>query len=459
MRAIIAVLGLSLLLTPDKSAAAPLQAKQPASPTAASTANSDLPKYTGPGSCASPSCHGAVQSRTETSVQQNEYSTWVVKDKHARAFSILSSDVAKRMTRLMGLLSPDKEPRCLACHSLNAPDDQRARTFDASDGVSCESCHGPASNWLGPHTTRGWTHEKSVALGMKDLRDPTHRAENCLTCHLGTKDKSVDHELIAAGHPDLYFELASFSAAMPKHWQESGEKPNATPNPGFDVRVLAVGQAVQLRDQLQRIGRNAQSGTWPEFSDLECFACHHSLTNAENSWQQQRGYTNAPGTERRPGNPPWNTARYVVLRQLANEVDPNSARQLEAEMNRLYTLISSLSADRTLVAALANSTSSLVDQLVPKLNAASYDSAQTLRTLKAIVNDADYISRRGERPAEQSVMAVQSLYQTYSATAKPLHDAEIQKAISGLFQQLENPSAYNAFKFADQLKGLARLLP
>jgi hypothetical protein len=79
--------------------------------------------------------------------------------------------------------------------------------------------------------------------------------------------------------------------------------------------------------------------------------------------------------------------------------------------------------------------------------------------LKAIVNDADYISRQGERPAEQSVMAVQSLYTAYSATAKPANDAEIRQAISGLFQQLENPSAYNAFKFADQLKGLARLLP
>src|SRR6478672_11154082 len=32
------------------------------------------PKYTGPGSCASPSCHGAVQVRIDTSVQQNEYS-------------------------------------------------------------------------------------------------------------------------------------------------------------------------------------------------------------------------------------------------------------------------------------------------------------------------------------------------------------------------------------------------
>ena len=459
MRAIVAVLGLSMLFTPDESAAAPAQTKQTASPVSASTQNTGPPKYTGPGSCASPSCHGAVQARAETSVQQNEYSIWVVKDKHARAFSSLSGEVAKRMTRLMALLPPDKEPRCLGCHALNAPEEQRARTFDASDGVSCESCHGPASSWLGPHTTRGWTHEKSVELGMKDLRDPANRAENCLTCHLGTKDKNVDHELIAAGHPDLYFELASFSAAMPKHWKEMGEKPSATPDPWFDVRVMAVGQAVQLRDQLQRVGRNAQGGSWPEFSDLDCFACHHSLTNAENSWQQRRGYSFSPGTARRPGDPPWNLARYVVLRQVVSDVDPDSGRQLESEMNRLYGLISSLNADRAQVAALANSTSNLVGLLVSKLSAAGYDQSHTLRTMKAIVNDADYISRQGERPAEQSVMALQSLYIAFSTAGRPANDAEIRQAISGLFQQLENPSAYNAFTFADLLKGLARLLP
>ena len=46
----------------------------------------DPPKFTGPGSCAAPSCHGSVQVKTETAVQQTEYSTWVVRDKHADFF-------------------------------------------------------------------------------------------------------------------------------------------------------------------------------------------------------------------------------------------------------------------------------------------------------------------------------------------------------------------------------------
>src|SRR5512140_557847 len=211
----------------------------------------EAPKYTGPGSCASPSCHGGVQVRAETSVQQNEYSTWVVQDKHAHAFAVLTNPVATRMARILKIDKADTSAKCLACHALSVPEAERARTFDSTDGVSCESCHGPASNWLGSHTTKGWTHERSVAAGMRDLRDPVHRAENCLTWHLGTAAKAGDHEMIAAGHPDLYFELASFTAAMPRHWIEHAGDDRTKDDPFADVRMLAAGQAVQLREQLQ----------------------------------------------------------------------------------------------------------------------------------------------------------------------------------------------------------------
>jgi hypothetical protein len=413
-----------------------------------------------------------VQARTETSVQQNEYSTWVVKDRHARAFAILSNDVARRIARIMDLKPADQEPRCLGCHALNVPEAQRARTFDATDGVSCESCHGPASNWLGKHTEKGWTHEQSVSVGMKDLRDPAHRAENCLRCHLGDEDNSVDHELIAAGHPDLVFELAAFTAAMPKHWKEAGEKPNTqAPDPWYDVRALTTGEAVELQQQLLRVARNTQTTMWPQYGDLDCFACHHSLTSAENSWQQQRGYPPlpelnsntgtlpAPGAGRRPGNPPWNISRYVALREVAGEIDPDNARELQGNIDRLYGMISSLGTDKGQIEALATSTAALAGRMVPKMTAATYDQPRTLRMMKAIVNNADFITAQGERPAEQAAMVLRVLYTTYAANGKPAGDAQIQDAIMAMFSSVDNPSAYNAFKFADLMKALNRVLP
>jgi len=37
------------------------------------------------------------------------------------------------------------------------------------------------------------------------------------------ENRFVDHEMIAAGHPDLFFELDSFSAVMPRHWKSPRE--------------------------------------------------------------------------------------------------------------------------------------------------------------------------------------------------------------------------------------------
>ena len=403
----------------------------------------DAPKYTGPGSCASPSCHGGVQVRTTTSVQQNEYSTWVVKDKHARAFAALTNPVATRMAKILGIERADAAPKCLACHALSVPDADRARTFDSTDGVSCESCHGPASNWLGPHTTKGWTHERSIAAGMRDLRDPVRRAENCLTCHLGTADKAVDHEMIAAGHPDLYFELASFTAAMPRHWKEE--------EVWSDVHMLVVGQAVQFREQLRRVVRNAQGGAWPEFADLDCFACHHSLTNAETSWRQQQGY---PG--RSAGNPPWNLSRYAVLPHISAEM--GGARSLLTEVEKLYAIMSTVSPDRTKALAQARVTADEADKMVRQI-AAPLDQARTQRLLQAIARDGDTISRQGERAAEQATMVLQSLYLAYAAQARPGNDAQIRATLKALFQQVENPSSYDAPKFADAMRALSQVLP
>jgi len=166
---------------------------------------SETSKYTGPGSCSSTSCHGSVKPRADSRIFQDEYSIWVVKDKHAKAYEALTGPVGERMGRILGLGKSERAAKCLACHALDVPADARAKTFELNEGVTCESCHGPSSAWLGPHTTHGWTHEQSVAAGMYDTRNLIRRAEKCLSCHLGTQERFVDHEMIAAGHPECKY--------------------------------------------------------------------------------------------------------------------------------------------------------------------------------------------------------------------------------------------------------------
>jgi len=342
----------------------------------------------------------------------------------------------------------DTAARCLACHALDVPVEQRARTFDLSDGVGCENCHGPASLWLGSHATRNWTYDKSLALGMYNTRDLIQRSERCLSCHLGTPDKTVDHELIAAGHPDLYFELDSFMSVMPPHWNETDH------DPWLGVRSLSVGQAVQLREQLKRVARESSSGIWPEYSELDCFACHHNLTATKDSWRQERGYAG-----RRPGNPPWSLSRYVVLRRIAEETDAASGQQLKSEVDRVYSLVSAPGSDRKQIAAQASSAAEIADRLARLTSALKYDQPMSLRLMKGIAGDADLIAAEGERSAEQATMALDSLFIAYTKNVPLPHDQQIRAAIHALFQELEDPSAYNALRFSREMKNLSSLLP
>jgi hypothetical protein len=408
-------------------------------------------RYTGPGSCASSACHGSVTPRSENRVLQNEYSTWIVKDKHSKAYASLKGTVGERMAAILGVGKAESAPKCLACHALDVPAAERARTFDLSEGVSCENCHGPAAAWLGPHTERDWTHQKSLAAGMYDTRDLTKRSEKCLSCHLGSEEKSVDHEMIAAGHPDLYFELDSFSAVMPRHWREPGETENS--DRWYDVRELTTGQGVQLRQSLLRLASRTRGKTWPEYSELQCYACHHNLTQPQDSWRQARGY---PG--RRPGDPPWNPSRYTIFHEVVVQVDADSAARLDSELSHLAQLMSQLNPDRDAVAASANSSAKLVADLSVKANSAVGDSTSTLRLLQKISGDADNISGQGEHAAAQVAMAIQSLFVAYERNEKLPRSSEIRAAITALFQELQNPSAYDPTRFANRLRQVNALL-
>src|SRR5712664_213535 len=427
------------------------------------SAQNEPSKYIGPGSCAATSFHGSVKPIAGSRILQSEYSTWIIKDKHSRAYQALTGEIGERMARILKLGAKAEEAaKCLACHALNPAAEQRGRAFEISEGVSCENCHGPASAWLGPHTTRSWAHEKSETLGMHDTRNVMHRTEKCLECHLGTKNKFVDHEMIAAGHPDLYFELDSFSAVMPRHWKVPRESEPGKPVEDaawVGVREWSTGQAGQLRAAMERLAWRAKNeradkeDVWPEYSGLSCVACHHALGPAKDSWRQEHGYIG-----RRPGDPAWNSSRYAVFRLLAKQIDSASAQELDRQLLAVSNEMSRLYPDRNAVASAASAAAPLAQRIAERLATMQYDQAVTLRMLQRISDDAENIALADERAAEQAAMALDSLYIAYSKDAKPANAAEVRAAINGLFQQLENPSAYNADQFASALRRIHAML-
>jgi hypothetical protein len=403
-------------------------------------------KYVGPGSCSASACHGGIQPRDTTKVLQNEYSTWIVQDRHSRAYTVLTQPLAQRMAVILKIGAPEKAQKCLVCHALAPPPAEMGRQFDPSEGVSCESCHGPSSLWLGPHVQASARHAEMVKLGLVDNKNLVVRAEKCLTCHLGAEGMQVDHEMLAAGHPDLTFELDSFSSIEPPHWVEKApDQKQPIADPLFGVRIWSVGQVVQLRESMLRLSRYASGPVWPEYTELDCFTCHHSLTKPQDSWRQAAGYH-----DRRPGNPPYNVARYVVFRHFARSIDPEGAARLEKNMAEVYALASELQPSRTKLAAEAHATAETARALTTKVESADYDRARTAALMRDISADADAISLDGERSAEQATMALDSLYIASTQQAQP--NPAVRSAIDGLYKLLDNPSAYNAPLFAAQMR-------
>jgi hypothetical protein len=433
-----AVLTTSLrALAPARVAALPRQA-----------APAEAGNYVGPGSCSAVACHGAIRPMPGARILQTEYSTWASRDRHAQATEILGNSVSQRMGRILGIGNPQQAQKCLLCHSLDVPAAVRGRNF-ATEGVSCEACHGPATGWLGYHVTKDARHDESINRGMYDTKDVVKRTDKCLTCHLGTSEKFVDHEMIAAGHPDLVFELEAFSAAMPRHWKETPDTDAYRP-----VRTFAVGQLVHLRASLDRLARRVKGPIWPEYAELDCFACHHGLTRAEDSWRQAQGYENRA----RPGLPPLQVSRYLTARHVLQAWDPQAAPELDGVMAKLQIEASRLSARPDDVIALATEARGIVDRGINKALASVATPEMAASILRGIFADAATIAERGERAAEQAAMAAEVLA-TALARSRNQDPAAMKSTFTELFLQFESPSSFDPRKFTAAMKKAEAAMP
>ena len=228
--------------------------------------------YLGAGSCSAVACHGSILPLAGSPVLRNEHTTWISDDKHSRAFQVLfdarSKQIALNLAGDKDLVPAHEEPRCLACHTTpRTASERRDTAWMNQDGVGCESCHGSAKDWLGPHTTDGWkSREFSSAVKesyrFTDTKNVVRRLEVCVGCHVGQDGqhgltpRDVNHDLIAAGHPRLNFEFAAYQANQPPHWDIN--KPGAAEAAAdFPARAWAVGQLVSGKAALQLLAARA----------------------------------------------------------------------------------------------------------------------------------------------------------------------------------------------------------
>ncbi len=413
-------------------------------------------EYVGVSSCASMACH---HKNGPKGSKGSEYTTWQTYDLHAKAYTVLydrrSKIIEKNLRQLKDEAEarPEKDALCLKCHALDVAPERHDLLVD---GVGCENCHGPAQKWLTQHYLANWKFKSDAdkaALGMRPTKDLFARGQACVECHVGAPDREVNHDLIAAGHPRLNFEYSAFLANVPKHWDEQKERQRY---PDLDARAWALGQVVSAKAAVELLHYRAQAEKqpWPEFSEYDCFACHHSLQDP--SWRQERGYE-----ARVPGSFPWNTWYLTLLPQALATQTPGSDSTVVAHLGSLAKEMGKPYPDRKLVAQQAHEVAGQLGQWLARAPQVRYDNPTALRTLLSTFGkDAKTASWD---QAAQRYLAIAAMYQTLGDLQPGARNPQVRAAIQALAKPLEfpkgidSPQTFDAKRvqlFEEQLKAV-----
>ncbi len=128
-----------------------------------------------------------------------QYNKWA-KDPHSQALKSLANQKSIDYAKKNGIADATKEPKCLKCHSTyDAVAANLRGGILATEGVSCESCHGPGSAYKSPAIM------KNQALALKNgLILPDEKV--CKTCHNPEnpfhKDFKFAEYAAKVAHPD-----------------------------------------------------------------------------------------------------------------------------------------------------------------------------------------------------------------------------------------------------------------
>jgi hypothetical protein len=128
-----------------------------------------------------------------------QYNVWM-KGPHAGAMKTLSNEESKKIASEKGIADPTTDPACIKCHStVGHIDAKLVAGIKMSEGVSCESCHGPGSMYKGASVMKN----RELAL-TKGLILPTE--EVCKTCHNPEsptyKPFNYEEKVAMIAHPD-----------------------------------------------------------------------------------------------------------------------------------------------------------------------------------------------------------------------------------------------------------------
>ncbi len=295
----------------------------------------------GPTTCATATCHGGISGVGPA--WRFSARIWETDDRHADAGVMLQTPESRQIVNLLSPAARDDEQaffavlrnRCISCHASVTREDVEMPTSEMANhlpdllrsGVSCEACHGPASQWIDVHVLESFAGPERFkqAAGMRDLESWQSRIDACMRCHVGSRSadgliRDVNHDLIAAGHPELRFDPSWYSSWMPVHWEAATEKSES------QIRLFAIGRrrllaaaTVLSQERLADHLAGHDDVVMPELAEYDCRACHSSIS------------TNSSTSPVSRGEPNWNP---WYLAGLSNKVGRAESLRLSSETSQ-----------------------------------------------------------------------------------------------------------------------------
>jgi len=222
-----------------------------------------------------PQCNPALVVTADSCAKchANEVSVWK-QTPHFQTFEKLHRNPrAKEISSLMGQRSIKRGNVCIGCHYTTQLDGDRKRVVS---GVSCESCHGAAADWLNLHNDYGGPtatresesdiHRKqriatSVNAGMRNPSNIYQVARSCLQCHTVPNEKLVNTGTHLPGSER--FELVAWSQGMVRHnFLRTDGKSNAK-NSQERLRVMFIaGQIADLEFSTRATAQASERATY-----------------------------------------------------------------------------------------------------------------------------------------------------------------------------------------------------
>ncbi len=403
-------------------------------------------RFVGVETCGSSQCHGSNEPWGNATVSMKERLIWQEHDKHARAFATLSSDDGRAIATKLGLADASQAPQCLSCHSTYVPQAQRGPKFSLQQGVGCESCHGPGSQFLATHVQPTSDHAGNVAAGLYPSNEPGPRAALCMSCHQGDDKRQLTHTLYGAGHPRLRFELDTYGARQPYHFVADADYRRRKPMASH-LQLWAAGQLRAAEQMLAQVRSAHGQGMFPELANYDCLTCHRPI-GLDGEHQARMGVA--------PGGLSLNDAPLVVLRALASVVAPEAAGHLRADSHELQAALADTAHRDRVLEKLKNGVAMLAKAMENRR-----DQHNDLRAvLTGLVAEA-----RTEQPlafaaAESIAMSAATLlaadYEQQGLSAEAYQRAN--QALDSVYAAVGDERSYRAKTFVGALNQLAAVV-